>query len=133
MESYCDGLIRMLLKLEVVTPLENENSVVIFATGCAIIGIVAVALDLSLYVVRGQSILKLEHGKNTIIFLFAWAIGSFIMGYIGQLAKLFQVSLFACALVGFTWPFLCTKLLQVLMEKESEVEPEQIPVDEVSG
>lgn len=125
MESYTDGLLRMLLQLEVVTLQENESAVLIFASGCAIVGTIAVFLDLAFYTLRGQSLLKLQHGRNTIVFLLAWAFGSFIMGYIGQMANIFQVSLFASVLVGFTWPLLFTSLLEKLKEKEEENEPEQ--------
>ncbi len=125
METYAEGLIRMLIQLEVVTIQENSSAVLVFATGCSIVGIIAVFLDLAFYTLRGQSLLKLKHGKNTFIFLVAWAFGSFIMGYIGQLAKIFQVSLFASVLVGFTWPLLFTSLLTKLKEKETEAEPEQ--------
>lgn len=126
METYTEGLSRMLLSLEVVSLQDNTNAVLIFATGCAIVGVVAVFLDLAFYILRGHSLLKLQHGKNTLLFIVAWAFGSFIMGYIGQLAKIFQVSLFASVLVGFTWPLLFTSLLNKLREKESENEPEQI-------
>ena len=64
-------------------------------------------------------------------FLIAWAFGSFVMGYIGQLAKVFQVSLLACVLVGFTWPLLFTELLDKLRRQENEEEPEQILTEEV--
>ena len=131
METFNDGLLRMLLKLEVVTSQQNENAVIVFACGCAIFGVIAVALDFSFYLLRGQSLLKLAHGKNTILFLLAWAVGSFIMGYIGQVARIFQVSLLACAVVGFAWPILFTDFLESLKQKESETEPEQEPVEEV--
>ncbi|MBL4762055.1 MAG: hypothetical protein JKY93_05070 [Gammaproteobacteria bacterium] len=126
METYIDGLIRMLIQLEVVTIKDNASAVFVFATGCAIVGIIAVFLDLAFYTLRGQSLLKLQHGKNTFIFLMAWAFGSFVMGYIGQLAKIFQVSLLASVLVGFTWPFMFTKFLTKLKEIEAEEEPEQV-------
>lgn len=125
METYVEGLMRMLIQLEVVTLQENSNAVLVFATGCAIVGVIAVFLDLAFYTLRGQSLLKLQHGTNTLLFLVAWAFGSFIMGYIGQLAKIFQVSLLACVLVGFSWPLLFTELLAKLKEKETATEPEQ--------
>lgn len=130
MESYTDGLLRMLLQLEVVTLQQNPKAVLVFASGCAIVGIIAVFLDLAFYTIRGQSLLKLRHGKSTLVFLFAWAFGSFVMGYIGQLARIFQVSLLACALVGFTWPLLFTSFLEKLKEQEEESEPEQQPGEE---
>ena len=115
----------MLIQLEVVTLQENASAVLVFATGCAIVGMFAVFLDLAFYTLRGQSLLKLKYGKNTFIFLIAWSFGSFVMGYIGQLAKIFQVSLVASTLVGFTWPFMFTQFLAKLKEKEAEDEPEQ--------
>lgn len=39
------------------------------------------------------------------------------MGYVGQMAKIFQVSLFACTVVGFTWPLLFIGLLEKLKAK----------------
>lgn len=128
MEAYLDGLNQMLLRLEVVSIADNPSAVLVFATGCAIVGTSAVFLDLAFYTLRDQSLLKLEHGKkNTILFLAAWAFGSFIMGYIGQLAKIFQVTLLACVLVGFSWPLLFTGLLEKLRENEIDMEgePEQ--------
>ena len=130
METYCEGLARMLIKLEVVTLQENPNAVLIFATACSIFGIVAVILDYAFFMVRDQSLLKLKHGKNTLLLLVAWAVGSFIMGYIGQFVKIFQVSLLASASVGFTWPLLFTNLLNKLKEKEAKSEPEQLIEEE---
>jgi hypothetical protein len=130
MESFGDGLLRMLLRLEVVSLQENDNAVLVFATGCAIVGCIAVVLDLSFYLIKKQSLLRLNHGKYTVIFLLSWALGAFIMGYVGQMAKIFQVSLFACALVGFGWPILFTSLLERLAEKQAEGEPEQQPFSE---
>lgn len=125
MENYLEGLNRMLIQLEVVLLQDNPSAVLVFATGCAILGMMAVFLDLAYLIVRGQSLLKLQHGKNTILFLIAWTFGSFFVGYIGQLAKIFQVSLFASVVVGFSWPVLFTNLLTKLRKKEIESEPEQ--------
>ncbi len=130
MEAYTDSLVRMLLRLEVVTLQDNPNAVLVFATGCAIVGAIAVFLDLAFFILRGKSVLKLDHGKNTLLFLLAWSFGSFVMGYIGQLAKIFQVSLFASVLVGFSWPLMFTKLLEKRRDKEIEEEPEQAFVEE---
>lgn len=125
METFYEGLTRMLLRLEVVTLQENPNAVLIFAAACAIIGILAVFLDLALFMLRGQSLLKLKHGKNTFLFLVSWAFGSFVIGYIGQVAKIFQVSLMASAIVGFSWPLIFTDWLNKIRESEVETEPEQ--------
>jgi len=127
--DFLDGLDKMFIQLKVVPLDENPKAVLVFAVGCAIIGVTAVILDLSFYFLRNRSLLDLKHGWNTFIFLIAWAVGSFIMGYVGQLVRIFQVHLMSCVLVGFTWPVLFTKLLEKLsQEQEEEVEP--IPREE---
>tara|TARA_B100000315_G_C14442213_1_gene525234 strand:+ start:35 stop:430 length:396 start_codon:yes stop_codon:yes gene_type:complete len=131
MKNLLDGLQIMFFQLKVVSIEDNPQAVLVFAVGCAIAGITAVILDLAFFTIRGKSLLKLKHGSNTFIFLLAWAFGSFIMGFIGQMAKIFQVSLIACLLVGFTWPILFTELLNKLREKEIEEEPEQLMGEEV--
>ena len=126
------GIKKLLIELEVVLPQDNSCAVLVFAFGCAIMGGIAVLLDLAFYTLRGQSLLKLQHGKNSILFFLAWVGGSFGFGYIGQIANLFQVSLSASVLVGFTWPVLLTNLLSKLREKEieTEMEPEQLIAEE---
>ena len=131
MDTFINGLQKMLLRLEVVSLEHNPHAVLVFAVGCAIVGVAAVFLDLAFFTLRGQSLLRLKHGRATMFFLIEWAFGSFVMGYIGQLAKVFQVSLLACVLVGFTWPLLFTELLDKLRRQENEEEPEQILTEEV--
>jgi len=125
-----DGLREMFLQLKTVSLEHNGSAVLVFATGCAIIGATAVLLDLAFVALRGKSLLKLQHGKNTILFVFAWAFGSFAIGWVGQLINLFQVSLSACVLVGFTWPILLTELLDKLRQEEIADEPEQSVFEE---
>ena len=60
METYLGGLNRMLLQLEVVSLQDNQSAVLVFVTGCAIVGMIAVFLDLAFYTLRGKSLLKLQ-------------------------------------------------------------------------
>ena len=126
MNDFLDGLNKMFIQFKVVPLDENPQAVLVFAVGCAVIGVTAVILDLSFYFLKNRSLLDLKHGLNTFMFLIAWAVGSFIMGYVGQLVNLFQVHLTSCVLVGFTWPVLFTKLLEKLSQ-EREEEDEQVP------
>jgi len=130
MELLLDGLMAMFFQLKVATLADNENAVLVFSIGCAIVGLFAVALDYSLYFLRGQSLLKLNHGRYTFLFLLAWAFGAFVIGWVGQLANIFLVSLAACVFVGFSWPLLFTKLLKKASEAESQDEPEQVAREE---
>lgn len=131
MDLLIEGLTAMFFRLKVVTIADNANAVLVFSTGCAIVGLFAVALDYALYILRGRSLLKLNHGKYTFLFLFAWSFGAFVIGWVGQLANIFLVSLAACVAVGFSWPLLFTKVLQKkASESESVDEPEQITQEE---
>lgn len=113
MESFGSGLYRMLLKLEVIRMQDNEYAVMIFAVGCAIIGILAVVADVSFFILRGESLLGLRHSlRNTLIFVFAWGIGALVIGYLGEIANIFQVSLLACTTVGVGWPLVFTQILE---------------------
>ena len=124
MEEFLDGLVSMLVQLKVDPT--NKQAVPVFAVSCAIIGVTAVFMDLAIYTVRGTSLLELKHGtRNTFLILLAWAFGSLVMGYMGQLVWVFQPSLAACVVVGFTWPILATKMMEKLKDQEIAQEPEQ--------
>lgn len=125
MDLLIEGLTTMVFELKVVTIADNPKAVLVFSLGCAIVGLFAILLDGSLYLLRGRSLLKLNHGKYTLLFVLAWSFGAFVMGWLGQLANIFLVSLPACVLVGFSWPIVFTKLLEKVREDENKDEPEQ--------
>ena len=125
MDHLIDGLSKMFFQLKVVTLSNNPKAVLVFSVGCAIVGAFAVALDISLYFLRGRSLLRLNHGKLTLLFLPAWSFGAFVIGWIGQLFNVFLFSLSSCVMVGFSWPVLFTKILKKASDKEAEDEPEQ--------
>jgi 4-hydroxybenzoate polyprenyltransferase len=130
MDQFGGGLYRMLFKFEVIRMQDNEYAVLIFAAGCAIIGLLTVVADVAFFMLRGQSLLDLKHGpRSTMLFCFAWALGALVIGYIGQVASIFQVSLLACATVGVGWPIVFTQLL----EKSRKKEEIQQPTEEVEA
>src|SRR6266496_5832273 len=111
MDQFGSGLYRMLFKFEVIRMQDNEYAVLIFAVGCAAIGILIVLADLAFYVLRGESLLDLKHSMtNTPLVGVAWALGALIIGYIGEVINIFQVSLLACATVGVAWPVVFTQI-----------------------
>lgn len=130
MNDLLKGLSMMFFKLQIVTPGNNANPVLVFSVACAIIGAAAVVLDLLLFLLRGQSLLQLKHGRYTILFLFAWSIGALLIGWIGQMAKIFVVSIAASVMVGFTWPLMFTKILKAKALGEASEEPEQVLIEE---
>lgn len=109
----------MLIKLEVIPADSNEYAVLIFAIGCAFIGLLAVFADLCFYLIRNQSLLGVKHGyKESIVFMVAWSFGAFIIGYVGQVLAIFQVNLLACATVGLSWPVVFVKIIEYLAEQK---------------
>ena len=121
MNQFSDGLYRLLLRFEVIKISDNEYAVAVFAVGCAIVGFVAVLGDLALFAIRGQSLLNLKHGwRNTPVLAIAWAGGAMVIGYLGQMTNIFQVSLLACATVGTAWPLVFTRILQKTTSPEEE-------------
>ena len=129
MQEVIDGLLTMFLRLEVVNADENSLAVLVFSAGCGIIGVLAVMLDGAFFLLQGKSLLKLKHGWNTLLFLAAWALGAMIIGFVGQLLRIFLVSLSACVMVGFSWPVVFTKILEKAKEGQM-MEPEQPVVEE---
>lgn len=123
MDQFSNGLYRMLFKFEVIRIPENEYAVLIFAVGCSIVGLLTVIADLAFFLLRGQSLLELKHSPGgTAVFCFAWALGALLIGYLGQVTNIFQVSLLACATVGVGWPIVFTQILERSRRKEDTQE-----------
>jgi len=125
MDQLAEGLFKLLFKFEIIPIEGNEYAVIIFALGCAIMGILTVIADLSFFLIREESLFGLRHGlRNTSTFTGAWALGALIIGYLGQVINIFQVSLLACATVGISWPIIFIKILGKV-HKVPEHEDEQ--------
>jgi hypothetical protein len=123
MEEFLKGLFALLVGFEVLNKTANQYAPLIFCTGCAVIGILTVMADLAFFLIRGESMLMLRHSfRTTSVFFVAWAFGAAIVGYVGQMLNIFQVSLLACATVGVSWPIVFTKLLKKLREEEYDTQ-----------
>lgn len=126
MGTIKDGLYQLFFQLKVVTLAENDGAVAVFVIACTIVGALAVLLDLTFFILKGRSLLSLKYNlKNTFIFLLLWSFGAGVMGLLGQLFNIFQVSLVSTVVVGFSWPLLFTRIMQNVKEKEQTAEPEQ--------
>lgn len=130
MDNLLSGLSLMFFELQIVNQNNNENPVLVFSIACSIVGAIAVLLDLTFYVLRGRSLFDLNHGKLTVVFLISWSFGALVIGWIGQLASIFVVSVSATVLVGFTWPMILTKYLKIKADEELDDEPEQEIIEE---
>ncbi len=125
MKSYLNDIAGLFLSASPLTG-DSQYDLLLFSSGCAVIGFAAVLLDLAFYITRDRSLLRLRHGsKNTILFLLFWSMGSFLMGGVGLIFNIFEAHRNACVIVGFTWPILFTQLLSSLSKAEEKKEPEQ--------
>lgn len=131
MDNLLAGLTLIFFDLKIVDHTNNNNPVLVFSVACSIIGAIAVALDLAFYFLRGRFLLELNHGKLTLVFFISWAFGALVMGWVGQMANIFVVSVGAAIVVGFTWPVILTKYMKEKAREELSDEPEQEQVEEV--
>ncbi|MCL1038013.1 hypothetical protein L2750_12720 [Shewanella submarina] len=125
MENLLAGLELIFFEMTIVDKENNQNPVLVFAVACSIVGAAAVILDLTFYFLRGRSLLELKHGKSTLVFLVAWSLGALIIGWAGQMAKIFEVSVTAAVTVGFAWPLIFTRYMREKALEETQDEPEQ--------
>ncbi len=126
MSEILDGLLCLLFKFEVISIEKNEYAVAIFSFGCAFFGLLAVIIDVAFYNITNSSLLNIEYKKGpSAIFILSWIVGAMILGYIGQVANIFQISLFSCLVVGFTWPVIFTELVDKIRKSEEIQQPTQ--------
>lgn len=101
-----------------------------FGALCAAIGLLVVVIDLLFFLLRGRSILNLEHGRNTLPIALAWTLGSGLIGAVGQYAEILQSTALASLTVGIAWPKIFTQWLEDLARRQQDDEPEQVPLPE---
>ena len=103
-----------------------EFAISVFAVCCAFFGVVAVVLDFLIYKVNGGSLLDLKYDRNsTTYILLLWTFGALIVGYISQLVYIFQLTVLSCLIVGFSWPYIATKILKKIKDIDASDDPEQ--------
>jgi len=90
------------------------STLLVLASGCAIMGLIAVILDRILYEVRGRSILNLTYGDGilkTCWFLALWGLGAGVGGFLASAANIVQFTRAACIGVGVGWPLILPRLI----------------------
>ena len=126
MNEFLGGLSQLLLQFRIITIQENQYAHLVFAVGCGVMGVLMVVTDISFFLIRGESLLKLRHSPtNTPVLVLFWFLGSSVIGYFGQVLNIFQVSLLACATVGVTWPIIFKEILERTKRREDIQRPAQ--------
>ena len=129
MEGLIDDLGKLFLSLEGLDPKTDKALVPSFVLGCAIMGVLALILDISYKHVTGESFLNLKHGPiRSIPYFITWPVGSAIFGFLGLIAHVLQPAILGCAAAGLTWTLSMKRVTDRL--KAGTVAPEDDPADE---
>ena len=97
-----------------------------FGTVAALMGVLVVLADLVYFLLLKTSLLKLGYAGfwRTVLVFLLWGLGSGVVGVLGAVFGLFQVTLQAGVMVGLAWPVTLPRLLQaarVGAEEEQQV------------
>jgi hypothetical protein len=109
--EFAERLYQTLVNLR---PIDTSRSgyVLVFAAACAVVGLLAVVLDLCSRFTVGRSIMGLSHSVGrTPIFLVMWPAGAAITGYAAAFAGILQPCLLSCVSAGVAWHLIARQLL----------------------
>jgi hypothetical protein len=101
------------------------SGLLVFATGSALMGLVAVALDWLVFSTRGRSIFGITYGNlgNTFRLVLLWSAGSCLGGFLGSAGSIVQPTRLACIMVAVSWPLMLARLIDSNTHKEDQQEP----------
>lgn len=104
------------------------SEILVFALGSALMGLIAVLLDLVVFSVRGRSFFNLSYvgPRDTLRLVCLWGIGAGVGGFLGAAASIFLVTRGACIGVGIGWPLILPRLIDSFArEKDEQTQEEQ--------
>ena len=98
------------------------SGLLVFATGSALMGLIAVALDWLVFTTRGRSIFGVTYGDigNTIRLVLLWGAGSCLGGFLGSAGSIVQPTRLACIMVAVGWPLMLARLIDSNTHKEDQ-------------
>ena len=92
----------------------NEREI-LFVLECGVLGVVALVADIVCYRLKDTSLLGLTRGSRSFWPYFViWPIGSMIVGFLGQIMHILQISHFSCIITGFGWYGLMQKIITTI-------------------
>jgi len=105
----------------------NGSKIIVFTIGCALMGLVAVVLDLTMYSVKNRSVFNLSYGNsfgNISKLICLWGIGAGVGGFFGSGADILQFTRWACIGVGVGWPLILPRIVDSFANEEEQQKPE---------
>lgn len=110
------------------TPLDLEKPLwmLVFVAACGIMGSIAIAMDLLLFVARGTSLMSFAHSlRKTPMIAVAWVAGAVLGGYLGQILNILQATVLASLTAGVGWPLILARALE-RAAKDTQARPEVV-------
>ena len=98
----------------------------VFAAASAVMGLLSVFLDRTIYSVQGRSVFNLSYGSGfstSFRLILLWGIGAGIGGFLGAAFNLLQVTRAACIGVGVGWPLVLPRLVESFRNEPKDVQP----------
>lgn len=105
----------------------NGSKIVVFGIGCALMGLVAVVLDLTMYSVKNRSVFNLSYGNNLgniFKLICLWGLGAGVGGFFGSGIDILQFTRWACIGVGVGWPLILPRIVDSFANEEDLQKPE---------
>jgi hypothetical protein len=91
-------------------------------------GLVAVGLDFTLFIVRRRSFFDLRYGagaRETVRLVLLWGLGAGIGGFFGASGNIIQTNRLACISVAVGWPLILPRLIEA-STKQDHQPPEEV-------
>ena len=131
MQDFLGGVVDLIFGdgTTLSTSAHHRSDLLIFAVGCAFMGITVVLLDWIVFSVQKKSILQLSYTSawgTTRLFLL-WGIGAGLGGFLGSAANILTLSRLGCISVGVAWPLILPRLVNTL---DDDVEQPAGPIEE---
>lgn len=91
---------------------KSSSGFLTFSLASAIIGLIIVMIDWSIFTTKKKSYLNLTYDKNKIpALLFAWVIGAGGVGFIGLITNILNFHIMGAVGAGAGWPVLFPRIL----------------------
>lgn len=98
-----------------------------FGLTCVVLAAVVLFLDAALQTIRGRSLLDIGYAnKSKIVIVPLWCLASGVVGILGVVLQIVQMTFFAAATVAIGWPLVFAKIVEL-----GSAPPTQQPTAEV--
>jgi len=102
----------------------------VFAVASALMGLLLVLLDRTLYSLRGRSVFNLTYGARlgtSVRLLLLWGVGAGLLGFFGASIELLQMTRAGCIGAGVGWPLIFPRLVESINKEPDDVQPQASP------